>query len=251
MQPPSASEGEPDLVSRWYGRIFGQKALDDRNPFGMKRLDADEAPEMFPATTDRFAEPLDGDDADAALVRPLMAGTRLERAPLRVAYSANRHGWSAEAFHSRVNTLGAGIVVATTEGGAVCGGYNPAGWIGLGDDRDSIAAFLFTWPDGDTGKDPMKLEKVGGASMAVLDKEGMGPQFGPDGLKILLQASGGKERTAQSRLGSYYAKLPGGGRSLFADSDNWKAAVLTDLKVLVADGDPEDWELDGIVWKTK
>ena len=139
MQPPSASEGEPDLVSRWYGKIFGQKALDDRNPFGMKRLvtcwpcsrgqeqnerscqsyhtlpvrmqvcwlglarlpcavaliricdckvpsqDADEAPEMFPATTDRFAEPVDGDDADAALVRPLMAGTRLERAPLRSA----------------------------------------------------------------------------------------------------------------------------------------------------------------------
>lgn len=45
--------------------------------------DAHEAPEMFPATTDRFAEPLEGDDADAALVRPLMAGTRLERAPLR------------------------------------------------------------------------------------------------------------------------------------------------------------------------
>lgn len=39
---------------------------------------------------------------------------------------------------------------------------------------------------------------------------------------------------AQSRLGSYYAKLPGGGRSLFADSDNWKAAVLTDLKVCSA-----------------
>jgi hypothetical protein len=38
----------------------------------------------------------------------------------------------------------------------------------------------------------------------------------------------------QSRLGSYYAKLPGGGRSLFADSDNWKAAVLTDLKVCSA-----------------
>jgi hypothetical protein len=33
--------------------------------------------------------------------------------------------------------------------------------------------------------------------MAVLDKEGMGPRFGPDGLKIPLQASGGKERTAQ------------------------------------------------------
>ena len=36
--------------------------------------------------------------------------------------------------------------------------------------------------------------------MAVLDKEGMGPQFGPDGLKIPLQASGGKERTAQVLL---------------------------------------------------
>ncbi len=35
----------------------------------------------------------------------------------------------------------------------------------------------------------------------------------------------------QSRLGSYYAKLPGGGRSLFADGENWKAATLTDLKV--------------------
>jgi hypothetical protein len=43
---------------------------------------------MFPATTDRFAEPIDGDDADAAVVRPLMAGTRLERAPLR---SARQH----------------------------------------------------------------------------------------------------------------------------------------------------------------
>jgi hypothetical protein len=46
---------------------------------------------MFPATTDRFAEPLDGDDADAALVRPLMAGTRLERAPLR---SGNYGRWT-------------------------------------------------------------------------------------------------------------------------------------------------------------
>lgn len=35
----------------------------------------------------------------------------------------------------------------------------------------------------------------------------------------------------QSRLGSYYAKLPGGGRSLFAEGENWKAATLTDLKV--------------------
>ena len=52
------------------------------------------------------------------------------------------------------------VVVARTEGGAVCGGYNPKGWIGLGEDRDAIAAFLFTWPDGDTGRRPVKLPKA-------------------------------------------------------------------------------------------
>lgn len=29
--------------------------------------------------------------------------------PHRLAYSANKHGWTAQAFHSRVNTLGAGV----------------------------------------------------------------------------------------------------------------------------------------------
>lgn len=52
------------------------------------------------------------------------------------------------------------VVLARTEGGAVCGGYNPKGWIGLGEDRDAIAAFLFTWPDGNTSKRPIKLQKV-------------------------------------------------------------------------------------------
>jgi hypothetical protein len=32
--------------------------------------------------------------------------------------------------------------------------------IGLGEDRDAIAAFLFTWPDGDTAKPAIKLPKV-------------------------------------------------------------------------------------------
>lgn len=76
-------EDQQDFIERWYGKVFGKKALEDRNPFGMKRLGADEAPEMFPATTDRMAAPVKGDDLDAALVRPLMAGTRLEAAPLR------------------------------------------------------------------------------------------------------------------------------------------------------------------------
>jgi hypothetical protein len=62
------------------------------------------------------------------------------------------------------------------------------GWIGLGEDRDSMAAFLFTWPDGDTSQRPLKLPKVGGAAQAVLDRSESGPIFGPDGLKIPLIA---------------------------------------------------------------
>lgn len=38
---------------------------------------------MFYATTDRLAEPVEGDDSDAAIIRPVMAGTRLEKVPLR------------------------------------------------------------------------------------------------------------------------------------------------------------------------
>jgi len=48
------------------------------------------------------------------------------------------------------------------------------------------------------------------------------------GLKIALQR--GNERVASSRLGSYYAKLPGGGRSLFASSESGKRAELVSLQ---------------------
>jgi hypothetical protein len=47
-----------------------------------------------------------------------------------LAYSAEEHGWSAEAFHGRVNTYGAALVLGRTAGGAIFGGYNPRGWIG-------------------------------------------------------------------------------------------------------------------------
>jgi hypothetical protein len=97
---------------------------------------------------------------------------------------------------------------------------------------------------------------------------------------------------ASCRLGTYYDRLPGGGRSLFAEGENLKGTQLTDLKVhanfllvhsphvmcasslllhgdragkkkhswarervclqiYVADGPPVEFELDGVVWKTK
>ena len=49
------------------------------------------------------------------------------------------------------------------------------------------------------------------------------------GLKIPLRR--GDERGASSRLGSYYARLPGGGRSLFAASESSKRAELVSLQV--------------------
>lgn len=76
------------------------------------------------------------------------------------------------------------LVVARTEGGALIGGYNPRGFIGIGEDRDAIAAFLFTWPDGNTAQRPIKLPKTGGPGLAVVDRGGI--KFGAEGLTIPL-----------------------------------------------------------------
>ena len=65
--------------------------------------------------------------------------------------------------------------------------------------------------------------------MAVLDGAQNGIQFGPEGLTLL---TNGKERLARSKLGSYYAKLPDGTRSLFANSALGKGrAELENLRV--------------------
>jgi hypothetical protein len=132
----------------------------------------------------------------------------------------------------------------------LCGGYNPKGWLGYGDWRDAISAFLFTWPDNDAASPALKLPKCGGSGMvrarcparshahltpsprcqAIVDEQGGGPQFGPDGLKVNV---GG--RSARSRLGSYYARRPDGGRFLFAE-DEAGVAELTAMRVYVGVG---------------
>lgn len=257
LAPAGSAKGEgdaeTDFVTRLVGSLFGKKALEDPEPFGLKRLSDTALQELYPATTTEFAEPVDGDDATVALFRPLLAKTQLEQTPLRCAYDATKHGWSAAAFHERVDTFGAAVVFCTTEGGAVVGGYNPKGWVGLGDSRDSQAAFLFSWPDGNTSNPAVKLPKVGGAGQAVLDKPDSGPLFGPEGFHVPLAR--GAERLARCRLGSYYAKPQGGGRTLFSEAESTGkrgnyAAQLTDLKVYVAVGEGEKWDLDGILWKT-
>ena len=83
LQGRESPENSPDLIERFVGMLFGKKALESREPFGMKRLSAKDAPEMFPATLDEWADPVDGDSEEVAVIRPLLAGTRLRLLPLR------------------------------------------------------------------------------------------------------------------------------------------------------------------------
>jgi hypothetical protein len=56
-----------------------------------------------------------------------------------------------------------------------------------------------------------------------------------------------------SKLGSYYAKLPAGGKKLFAEGEEVKKGKGTQLewlRVYVSEGGYEVHKLDGIVWKT-
>ena len=152
------------------------------------------APDTYPATKTEFAAPVEGDSAAIAHLRPLLKNTNLEFLSLRKAYDASSDGWSAEAFHSKVDLTGPCLVVCETEGGAVCGGYAPKGYAGYGEYRGSIAAFLFSWPDGDVSAPVIKLQKVGGAGLATVDEPETGPRFGMDGLVIRMDP--GAERCA-------------------------------------------------------
>lgn len=248
LPPPFATptdDDAPDLVTRLFGGLFGKKALEDATPAGMKRLSGAALAEQYPATNEE-AGPRDGDPPDIAPLRRLLKNTRLETIPLELAYDADVDGWSVDAFLAKVATRGANVVVATTEGGAVCGGYAPRSWLGLGEEKSAMSSFLFTWPDGNVTGPIKKLAKVGGPGLALIDRPGVGPAWGAEGLTIPLAA--GDPHKAKCRLGTYYARLPDGGRSLFADGESEKGTQLTSLRVYVAAGDPEAWALDGVVW---
>jgi hypothetical protein len=81
------------------------------------------------------------------------------------------------------------------------------------------------------------------------DDPASGIYFGADGLAIPLMA--GRERLAKCKLGPYYARLPDGGKSLFAPGESQRGVQLAWLRVYVARGGGEEWELDGIVWRTR
>jgi len=122
------------------GVFFGKK---EAAPQGMARFDSNRFPEQYPATLDEWAEPVEGDDAEMALLRPLLKNTNLETRNLKLTYDGNRDGFDPITFHSKVDKLGGAIVLCTTRMGIKCGGYNPKGWVGYGEARGSIAAFLY------------------------------------------------------------------------------------------------------------
>jgi len=201
---------------------------------GLTQFTKDTLPEKFPATLTEVAEILPSDnDETKKLIRPLLKQTNLECRPLILAYDAQRDGWSANSFHSKVDKKGPSLVLCQTSDG-VFGGYNPCGWVNLGESRGGIAAFLFYFPNGDTKQRPVKLQKIGGASMAQVD-DGGGPRFGMEGLYIPLGALGRmtSSKAVLSKLGLYYQNCPNGQRSLLPRGA--PTAELSDLRVFCGD----------------
>ncbi|KAL7579600.1 hypothetical protein ACA910_007965 [Epithemia clementina (nom. ined.)] len=218
----AAEEYEQDPVEKLFSFFFGKP---EEEPFGLKRFGRQRFPEQYPATVDEWAEPVETDSKDVAVLRPLLKNTNLEFRALQLTYSANKNGWDAYKFHQAVDRKGGGLVVCTTQSGLVCGGYNPKGWVGYAEARGSIAAFLFVQKP--TGGGFIKLRKVGGAGLAQLDYPESGPSFGADSLVIPLAK--GNPKLARSKLGSYYERMPDGSNSLFGKGI--AQVQLRDLKV--------------------
>jgi TLD len=155
-----------DPVEKMFSFFFGKP---EAEPMGLKRFGQERFPEQYPATVDDFdVAPVATDDASMAMLRPLLKKTNLEQRGLQLTYTASKQGWDPYRFHSAVDKKGGALVVCTTQSGLICGGYNPKGWVGYGEARGSIAAFLFR-QNAPGSKYPFtKLRKVGGPGLAQM-----------------------------------------------------------------------------------
>lgn len=227
-EQPAAEEAaysDDDPVEKIFGFFFGKK---EESPMGMARFGRERFPEQYPAVKDEWADPVETDaDKEMQIIRPFLKNTNLEERGLKLTYDANRDGWDAISFHNAVDKKGGAVVLCETRIGIVCGGYNPKGWVGYGEARGSIAAFLFVvggrYANGAPGT---KLQKVGGPGLAQMDMPESGPSFGADSLVIPLADDNPK--LARSKLGSYYERFEDGTNSLF---DKDASVQLKSLKV--------------------
>ena len=220
-----------DFITKMFTKYFGW--MPQPEDVGLNRYTKDTLPENFPAVKDQWADQLESDASESmCLVRQVLARTNLEERALTLSYCANRDGWSAKKFHAKLDAQGPAVILCKTASGDVFGGYNPCGWVGLGEARGSIAAFLYVFPGGDTSQRPIKLRKIAGAGMAQMDQDNSGPRFGPEGLTIPLEgpANSAKVRLVRAKLGLYYERMPNGSNSLFVDR-NQMEGELTDFEV--------------------
>jgi len=211
-EPENQPYSDDDPVEKMFGFFFGKK---EEAPMGMARFGRERFPEQYPAVKDEWAAPVDSDDAEMKIIRPFLKNTNLEERGLKLSYDANRDGWDPITFHQKCDKLGGAVVRCETRLGIVCGGYNPKGWVGYGEARGTIAAFLFVVGGkfAAAGAPGTKLQKVGGPSLAQIDNPENGPSFGADSLVIPLAAENPK--LARSKLGSYYERFEDGTNSLF------------------------------------
>jgi len=232
MRARASEESSGDFITDMVGKIFGKDVLNDPEPAGLKRMTKEDWPDQFLAVKQATAVTLASDDTkELQMIRKVLTQTQLEKLALGIAFDANVHGWSANSFHTQLDGQGAALLVGVTDDGVVFGGYNSKGWLGYGEWIDAISAFLYVFDRGNV----TKLPKVGGSGMAIIDEMGQGPQWGPDGLKISLES-----RSARSRLGTYYEKMPDGSANLFGGKlARGERVGLKELRVYVAIEDTE------------
>lgn len=216
---------DDDPVEKIFNFFFGKK---EEEPMGMKRFGRERFPEQYPAIKDEWAEPVATDDKEMQIIRPFLKNTNVEERGLKLSYDANRDGWDPITFHNLVDKKGGAVVLCETRMGIVCGGYNPKGWVGYGEARGSIAAFLFVVGGrfAAPGAPGTKLQKVGGPGLAQLDNPETAVSFGADSLIIPL--SEGNPKMARSKLGSYYERFEDGTNTLFGKD---ASVQLKSLKV--------------------
>jgi hypothetical protein len=228
--PPEQDERDP--VEKLFGFFFGEV---EAAPMGMTRMSVETNPDQYPAETTGESNPaVAGDDEDLeAWVRPVMLQTTLAQRKMYEVYDSSQDGWTPQAFHDAVDKRGPGVVLATSLDGQKFGGYNSKGWVGLGEDRSGISNFLFAWRE-DGGF--IKLPKVGGAGMGVVDKPEKGPMFGPEGLSIPLFTK--SPRRARCKLGPYYQRMPSGSNTMLPGGEG--EVALSRFQVFVGDwgGEP-------------
>lgn len=240
-EEPEATQEDDDIyyddddpIEKIFGVFFGKK---EKAPQGLARFNSNKFPEQYPAVLDEWADSIETDDSDMAILRPFLKNTNLETRSLKLTYDANRDGFDPIIFHSKVDKLGGAVVFCTTRAGIKCGGYNPKGWVGYGEARGSIAAFLYIIGSkyDASGAPGIKLRKVGGPGLAQMDLPETGPQFSPDALVIPMEQ--GSPKMARSKLGSYYERLPDGTNSLFGKDSQVQLKELKVYHGVYADGE--------------